>query len=300
MQLVRYDEMVRAIQACAEVDEVKDIRDKAKALEVYAKQAKNREAERQCAAVRLRAERQWGLLYRDSEKAKPPGDNQYQKVDRSQNGSEPKTLDEMGVSFNQSAEWQGLADISDDQFESALAEMESAEIKPTVAKVKAHVSNNTGNNEWYTPPAIIECARAVMGGIDLDPASSEIANRVVGATVFYSEHHNGLEKDWRGRIWMNPPYSQPLIQQFCKKLKDSPNVEQAIVLVNNGTETKWGQLLLSGCSAVCFPSSRVRFIDPDGNLGSSPLQGQMIFYFGHNSNKFWLEFRELGACIIKK
>jgi hypothetical protein len=44
--LAHYDEMCRAIEAAYAVDEVKDIRDQAIALEVYARQAHNTEAER--------------------------------------------------------------------------------------------------------------------------------------------------------------------------------------------------------------------------------------------------------------
>ena len=301
MELVKYDEMVRAIQICQETDEVKDIRDKAVALEAYAKQAKNREAERQCAEIRIRAERQWGQLYRDSEKPTGGGDRKSEEYrslqDVNTDSDESKTLSEMGVTGRQSMEWQGLADLSEDEFEGAIATLHEEEQKPTVAKVQAHVANNSGNNEWYTPPAIIEAARSVMGAIDLDPASSEIANKAVGAPIFYSESDCGLEKDWVGRVWMNPPYAQPLIQQFCEKLVGSEFVTDAVVLVNNGTETKWGQVLLSACSAVCFPTGRIRFVDPEGNLGNAPLQGQMIVYLGEKKEEFCREFSGFGICL---
>ena len=41
-----------------------------------------------------------------------------------------------------------------------------------------------------------------MGGIDLDPASSDVANRVVKATQFYSRQDDGFSHEWSGRGWM--------------------------------------------------------------------------------------------------
>ena len=163
---------------------------------------------------------------------------------------------------------------------------------------KPHVARNTGDNEWYTPPAFIEAATAVLGGIDLDPASSEIANRTVKAKTFYTEDDDGLSQDWPvGRIWMNPPYAQPAISRFCTRIVDEVSRgSSAIVLVNNGTETQWFQCMAAECTAVCFPKSRVRFLDPDGNPGA-PLQGQAIVYFGEAFELFREKFSQFGEVF---
>jgi ParB-like chromosome segregation protein Spo0J len=182
------------------------------------------------------------------------------------------------------------------------AERGEADMPDIRKAIKPHVANNSGHNEWYTPPEYIEAARKVMGGIDLDPASSEVAQRTVQAGSYYSKDDDGLTQPWSGRVWMNPPYAQPLIGQFIERLVgfvESGEVTQAIVLVNNGTETKWGQALLRSCSAVCFPTGRVRFLDPEGNLGA-PLQGQMVVYLGSDCDVlgFAEAFAEFGSVLM--
>lgn len=168
------------------------------------------------------------------------------------------------------------------------------------ARKHVHVGANSGNNEWYTPPVFIEKARAVMGSIDLDPATSEIANATVNASRYFTASDNGLEQEWSGRVWMNPPYAQPLIQQFSERVADEVDkkaVDQACVLVNNATETAWFQRMLASAAAVCFPRSRVRFIDPEGKPSGAPLQGQALIYFGNNKEAFAEQFKELGAIL---
>jgi hypothetical protein len=164
----------------------------------------------------------------------------------------------------------------------------------------AHVSNNSGNNEWYTPSKFIASAKAVMGDIDLDPASSEIANETVGASNIYTEEANGLENPWFGRVWMNPPYAQPLIFNFSERIAeayDKGEIDEGIALVNNGTETSWFRAMADSASAVCFPKSRIKFYKPSGELGA-PLQGQAIIYFGQNPRGFCKEFSKHGITFL--
>ena len=302
MQLIRYDAACRALAEAKAVDEVKDWRDKAQAIQAYARQAKNKQLEVDAAEIRIRAERRLGQILKDSAET---GERATASDGRPEKASTAPRLSDMGISYDLSSRAQQIASIPDDEFEQTLAEHreeQQAVTGRTMEKLasRAHVANNSGENEWYTPPAIIEAARRAMGGIDLDPASCALANENVKANAFYTKEDDGLAQAWRGRVWMNPPYAQPLIAEFCNaiiKHIECRAVTQACVLVNNGTETAWGQQLLSNCSAACFPKSRIRFIDKEGNPSGAPLQGQMICYFGVNVEDFAREFSILGAVL---
>lgn len=177
---------------------------------------------------------------------------------------------------------------------------EAGEI-PTASQVyklikSPHVSFNSGENEWYTPPEYIEAARRVMGSIDLDPASSDIANRTVKATTFYTKEGSGLDKPWSGNVFLNPPYSSDLIKQFSSKFAGevlAGNIKTGIILVNNATETVWFRELIDCASAVVFSTGRVKFLDPQGNPGA-PLQGQAIIYCGEKPRAFLVDFNNFG------
>jgi phage N-6-adenine-methyltransferase len=172
----------------------------------------------------------------------------------------------------------------------------SPEDSPPI-KNKPHISYNSGENEWYTPLKFIESARLVMGSITLDPASSNEANEIVKAETIYTKEDDGLTKSWFGNVWLNPPYSQPLISHFSNKLiKELSNISQACVLTNNATETEWYQRMLEKCDAVCFIKGRVKFLDLNGEATGAPLQGQSVMYFGENINEFDTEFSKYGIC----
>lgn len=193
----------------------------------------------------------------------------------------------------------------------ALAVETAPEGKVTAAIVQAavetvtnkpHVAHNSGENEWYTPADYISAARRVMGGIDLDPASSTIANKTVQAETYYSKDDNGLKQGWGGRVWLNPPYSSDLIGPFIEHLAcsiEAGDVTEAVVLVNNATETAWFHRLISVASAIVFTRGRVRFLDPQGNPGA-PLQGQALVYSGAQPGRFMDEFGGFGwAALVR-
>ena len=164
-----------------------------------------------------------------------------------------------------------------------------------------HRSIGTGENEWYTPAEYIEATRDVLGTIDLDPASSAVAQKTVRAKRYFSKKDNGLEQEWHGRVWLNPPYSQPDIAHFVAKLLgeiEAGRVTAAIMLTHNNTDTAWFHRVAARADAVCFTKGRVKFESPEGDIAAA-TNGQTFFYFGKEPRKFGVRFRQIGLVLAR-
>jgi len=216
------------------------------------------------------------------------------------------SLEDLGVSRQRLSEWRAVRDAGEDVVEETLAVALSEGRAPTKTEiveaakgVHNHRAQGTGENEWYTPRVYIEAARDVMGAINLDPASSQIANQIVGAEQFYTLQDDGLVRNWFGNVWLNPPYAQPYIAHFTKKAADefaAGNIDQAIVLTHNYTDTAWFHTAAGQCTAICFTRGRIGFLDPAGNK-AAPTQGQAFFYYGPNVDRFASVFRPFGLIV---
>ncbi len=128
-------------------------------------------------------------------------------------------------------------------------------------------------DEWYTPKEIIYS----LGEFDLDPCSG-IKPLFDTAKIMYNKNDDGLSKEWKGRVWLNPPYSRPLIEQFVERMAEHNN---GIALLFNRFDSKMFQdIVLEKATAMKLLKGRIKFYRPDGTKGESPGCGSVLFSFG--------------------
>jgi ParB family chromosome partitioning protein len=225
--------------------------------------------------------------------------NQHDADNRSVTGKDAHLAETLGTSLMRISRWRKK--LNDPRaFENTYETLRAKWPKLLEFETNAHVSQNSGELEWYTPEAYIEAARVVLGHIDLDPASTDIANGIVKAEQIFTAQDNGLAQPWDGRVWMNPPYAQPLITQFCEKLAASVRagtVPAAVVLVNNATETQWFRAVADVSAALCFPSGRISYWYPDRSSVTG-LQGQAVLYIGDAVDLFCQTFAPFGFLAV--
>ena len=135
---------------------------------------------------------------------------------------------------------------------------------------------NLGNykDEHYTPPMIVK----PLGVFDLDPCSP--INRPFDiAKVHYTIEDNGLLKEWHGRAWVNPPYSD--IEQWVKKTAFHGN---ATMLVFARTETEWFfRYVWNKADSIMFIAKRIAFLDANGKKQGNAGAPSVLIAYGKNN-----------------
>ena len=174
--LTKYNAAKKALAEAVRIDDVKDIRDKAAAMRLYALQAKDRVLIDQATEIRLRAERRCGELLRDmaerGERHRQGDSNQYAK-------SQAATLQNLDINKSQSSRWQKLAGIDAGEFEElvtnakqkacgAVDKAEQPKAKPKPKPKPEPKSKPDDADVFCAVVKVEEIVRATMSGMDSD------------------------------------------------------------------------------------------------------------------------------------
>ena len=164
--------------------------------------------------------------------------------------------------------------------------------------ITAHVSTHRAltsceSDEWYTPPHIIAAVVDVLGGIDIDPASPSPFGPVPAIT-HYTANEDGLTKEWNGRVYLNPPFSQ--VKAWVPKLVteyQAGRTREAILLCSAAIDTRWWQLIRG--YPWCAVRGRLRF----SGASNGTTRPSALVYFGKDSRRFIDVFSDIGTVYLQ-
>lgn len=153
-----------------------------------------------------------------------------------------------------------------------------------------HEPPTGGKADWYTPKYIFD---ALQTSFDLDPCHPQQRLPWIPVGHIISLPQDGLAADWKGRVWLNPPYGKET-PDWLKKMAAHGN---GIALVFSRTDTKWFHDAIANAHALLFLDKRIRFIDSDTmEQGGSPGCGSVLIAWGADCAEI-LRGADLGTYI---
>ena len=147
-----------------------------------------------------------------------------------------------------------------------------------------HEKPNKGETDiWLTPLDLIR----PLGVFDLDPCGESFHKT---AKTIYTE--GGLNKDWFGRVWLNPPYSE--VEKWLDRLVEHGS---GIALVFARMDVKWAHKILPQATSVFFPKGRLYFLTKELKIKGNAGAPSMFISFGEVPD--WTKIGEGLIWILK-
>lgn len=147
----------------------------------------------------------------------------------------------------------------------------------------------------------MDCIATLWGAPDTDPCSNE--RSIVHAPLRYQLPQDGLSLPWLGRVYCNPPYSDPgpWVEKCMAHAQASGDGVIACVIAD--PSTRWWRKAIWRpseplASAVCFPDHRIRFLPPPGANVSSMSRPVALPYWGPDAPGFARAFSPLGKVVL--
>jgi hypothetical protein len=142
-------------------------------------------------------------------------------------------------------------------------------------KYETLYGRSSGKDEWLTPPPLIQA----LGEFDLDPCAP-IKRPWDMAKNHFTVEDNGLEKDWYGRVWLNPPYGTFTKYWIEKAVKHG----NCIALIFNRSDTRlFHEQVFPNAYAVLYLKGRVKFHHVNGKQADASGAPSILVAFDHGN-----------------
>ena len=143
---------------------------------------------------------------------------------------------------------------------------------------------------WLTPKWIIDA----LGPFDLDPCAAD-PRPWDCAEQNLTVADDGLSPQWRGRVWLNPPFDRREVGLWVEKLSRHG---EGTALLHARTEAVWFRFCWTSAKAMLFLASRIKFCRPDGieadaNSGAPPV---LVAFGEHDANQ--LKFSGIPGFFV--
>lgn len=172
--------------------------------------------------------------------------------------------------------------------------------------VHVPVAGEADSDDQHTPAWLLDLVAELWpGGVDTDPCWSPASS--VRARLTYdgsSAAQDGLCGAWVGRVWCNPPYSNP--SPWADRMREhmhpgrlAAETREGLLLVNVSTSVRWFHrarpgALADSASLVAFFDRRIAFVK-DGVERRGNDREQMMLWWGPASRR--RAFRKVFADV---
>jgi len=126
------------------------------------------------------------------------------------------------------------------------------------------VGNSSKFNGWQTPADLGAALSEAVGGFDLDPcsATSDPALARVKALRLLTIDDDGLEAQWAGIVYCNPPYGRVLSRWVGKCASEAASGRAIVVgLLPARTDTRWWHDHVARSADILMLRGRLSFGD---------------------------------------
>ena len=146
------------------------------------------------------------------------------------------------------------------------------------------------NDEHDTPLSFFRPIESSVGGFDLDPCASQSSDL---ASTNLTKDDGGL-RQWYGKVWMNPPYSEVSDWMQHAELQNGHGYTDLIVgLVFARTATQWFHKYAKKADLLCFVEGRLTF----GNADNTAPAPSLVVVWGDYSEQLKLTLERFGMVV---